>query len=201
MTLTSLPRECIKDIFEAMYNDYKTLYSCLLVNRLFCKIIVPILWRNTWYFGYNDHIINSLSRTYFSCLADESKELIKNNNIDISPPTQHSPLFNYTEYCQYIFFQQIRCMSRNFNNRSHTNSELLQEEFIKLFLTRCTKIVHLDFFYYPRGIENISLSSSLSHLCELHCDTITSSEIFFELSKTSHKIQRLYISTCDDDSE
>ncbi|POG62406.1 hypothetical protein GLOIN_2v1696354 [Rhizophagus irregularis DAOM 181602=DAOM 197198] len=187
-----LPKECIKDIFESIYDDYKTLYSCLLVNRLFCRIIVPILWRNTWYFGYNDHIIISLSRTYFSCLTDESKELIKNNNIDISPPTQHSPLFNYIEYCQYIYLQQIRCMS---------HAKLLQEEFIKLFLTRCTKIVHLDFPYCPRGIENIYLSSSLSHLCELHCDTITSSEFFFELSKTCHKIQRLYISTCDDDIE
>ncbi|GES82536.1 hypothetical protein GLOIN_2v1696354 [Rhizophagus clarus] len=203
MISTLLPKECIKEIFESIYDDYKTLYSCLLVNRLFCKIAVPVLWRNTWYFGYDDHVIKSLSGTYFSCLTDESKELIKNNNnIDISPPTQHSPLFNYTEYCQYIYFQQIQCMSRNY--RSHVNSELLEEEFVKLFLTRCTKIVYLDFPYYPRylrGIENIFSSSSLSNLCELHCNTIMSSEIFVELSKTSHKIRRLYINICDDDIE
>ncbi|EXX75131.1 uncharacterized protein OCT59_021698 [Rhizophagus irregularis] len=42
-----LPSECLQEIFKYIdENDTKTLYSILLVNRLWCSNIVSILWRN-----------------------------------------------------------------------------------------------------------------------------------------------------------
>ena len=40
--------EIILRIIELLKGDTKTLHSCILVNRLWCKITVPILWTNTF---------------------------------------------------------------------------------------------------------------------------------------------------------
>ena len=40
-----LPIDCLNEIFEHLENDKVTLYSCLLVNRFWCKTSVRILWR------------------------------------------------------------------------------------------------------------------------------------------------------------
>src|SRR5947199_376445 len=47
-----LPDDCLNEIFEILEDDKLTLHSCLLVNRLWCKISVRILWRNIWSFKY-----------------------------------------------------------------------------------------------------------------------------------------------------
>src|ERR1044071_9133798 len=61
-------------IMDSLKDDLKTLYSCVQVNRAFCKLFVPILWRNPFKFVKKDHLINSeligirdlpTSRAYF----------------------------------------------------------------------------------------------------------------------------------------
>lgn len=41
-----LPIECWQEIFKNFGNDKKSLHSFLLVNRTWCKMIVPMLWSN-----------------------------------------------------------------------------------------------------------------------------------------------------------
>ncbi|KAF0424713.1 hypothetical protein F8M41_006462 [Gigaspora margarita] len=43
--ITRLSNEVLFEIFKCLNSYYKTLFSCLLVNRKWCRIIVPILWR------------------------------------------------------------------------------------------------------------------------------------------------------------
>ncbi|RIA78781.1 hypothetical protein C1645_842341 [Glomus cerebriforme] len=38
--------ELLNEIIQYFQNDYKTLYSCLLVNRLLCRLIIPLLWED-----------------------------------------------------------------------------------------------------------------------------------------------------------
>jgi hypothetical protein len=38
--------ELTNDIIEYFQNDYSTLYSCILVNRLWCRLAIPLLWDN-----------------------------------------------------------------------------------------------------------------------------------------------------------
>src|SRR6266540_4976462 len=49
--ITEFPIECLEEIFNNLEKNISSLHSCLLVNRTWCKLIVPILWR--WPFFMN----------------------------------------------------------------------------------------------------------------------------------------------------
>src|SRR5438046_3145505 len=89
--MSQLPADCINEIFEHLEDDDVTLYSCLLVNRLLCKISVRILWR---------HIRNY--NTLIACLPNESKEILFRNKIFTSTLTLKPPIFNYASFCKYL---------------------------------------------------------------------------------------------------
>ncbi|RIB22759.1 hypothetical protein C2G38_948854 [Gigaspora rosea] len=44
--MITLPIECYCIIFNNLRYNYKDLFSCILVNRQWCRIIIPILWSN-----------------------------------------------------------------------------------------------------------------------------------------------------------
>src|SRR5687767_7605607 len=90
-----LPADCLNEIFESL-EDKKTLYSCLLVNRLWCEVSVRILWGSVW--NYN---------TLITCLPNESKEILLNNEIIISSPTSKPPLFNYITFIKRLSIDEI----------------------------------------------------------------------------------------------
>src|SRR6266498_1235696 len=70
--------------------DKVSLHSCLLVNRFWCEVSVPILWTSIQ--NYN---------TLIACLPNESKEILYENEIIISTPTS-KPLFNYVTFIKSL---------------------------------------------------------------------------------------------------
>ncbi|GBB85176.1 hypothetical protein RclHR1_11730001 [Rhizophagus clarus] len=86
--------ECFDDIFLYFENDKKTLYSFLFVNRFWCKIIIPLLWKYPFSITSKGKEIKTLS----SLLNEEEKlEIIKEGFI--LPPKDFSLiLFNYASY-------------------------------------------------------------------------------------------------------
>ena len=38
--------ELLNDIMQNFQNDFTTLYSCILVNRLWCRLAIPLLWES-----------------------------------------------------------------------------------------------------------------------------------------------------------
>src|SRR6266498_2737754 len=108
-----LPTECLDEIFEYLDKDITTLHSCLLVNRLWCKISVRILWRNIWKFKCSFRqksplkVESSILSTLIACLPNESKELLYENEIFISTSTSKPPLFNYVVLCKIISIYEI----------------------------------------------------------------------------------------------
>src|SRR5688572_24754847 len=85
-----LPSDCLNEIFECL-EDNADLYSCLLVNHLWCKVSVRILWKSIQ--NYN---------TLISCLPNESKEILQKNEIIISTPTSNPLLFNYVTFIKNL---------------------------------------------------------------------------------------------------
>src|SRR4051812_42010959 len=72
----SFPVECINEIFKYFENDKTSLRSCLLVNRLWCRTIIPILWGRS--FSLIRNSMNSslgLIEIYLSYLNEEEKHL------------------------------------------------------------------------------------------------------------------------------
>ncbi|CAB4413917.1 unnamed protein product [Rhizophagus irregularis] len=76
--ISTLPIDCLNKVFECLEEDKATLHSCLLVNRLWCRISVEILWRNIW--GFN---LAQIIRTLIACLPNESKDFLINNGASI----------------------------------------------------------------------------------------------------------------------
>ncbi|CAI2174333.1 19040_t:CDS:2 [Funneliformis geosporum] len=64
--------ECLARIFEYLRGERSSLHSCLLVNRSWCRIVVPILWREPFKL-LKDKADASLLRTYFSCIEDQDQ--------------------------------------------------------------------------------------------------------------------------------
>src|SRR5688572_21381207 len=81
--------DCISLILNQM--DKNSLYSCLLVNKEWCNVVVPILWKEYSY-GYGS---KKLLNTILSCLPPSSKQLLSDNDITLpSTILLKNPLFN-----------------------------------------------------------------------------------------------------------
>ncbi|GBC09354.1 hypothetical protein RclHR1_00880008 [Rhizophagus clarus] len=114
MIIKSTPQitpDCLEGIFEYLRNDRSSLFSCLLVNRLWCRLVVHLIWRDPFFCvkGYLSDIIQA----YISCLPDTSKQIVINEISNTDEKTlqqlqQQQPLFNYIKYLQVF-------NSENFN--------------------------------------------------------------------------------------
>src|SRR6266542_4141730 len=106
--------------FEYLEGDIFTLHSCLLVNRLWCKVSVRILWRDTTEYNYRTY------NTLITCLSDESKEILCRNGIIISTSTKF-PTFNYASFCKNLSINQVyygiewllEKQQQNLSNKTH----------------------------------------------------------------------------------
>src|ERR1044072_2162511 len=92
--------DCLYLIFNEL-TDNKSLYSCLLVNKEWCNIVVPILWKKCLKnYLYGDEI--RLFNTILSCLPLSSKQLLSDNDIKLpSTILLKTPLFNYISFCEF----------------------------------------------------------------------------------------------------
>src|SRR2546423_7040349 len=106
---STIPTDCLNDVFENLEDDKITLHSCLLVSRIWCKISVRILWRDIWNFKYSNRqseVASAILSTLISCLPNESKELLQKNEIFISTLLK-PPLFNYAAFCKVLLTNEI----------------------------------------------------------------------------------------------
>src|SRR3954447_14501404 len=122
--MSTLPADCLNEIFEYLEEDEFTLYSCLLVNRLWCQVSVRILWRNIR--NYN---------TLIACLPNESKEILHKEGIIISTSNTKPLMFNYASFCKILPVKQVNDnIGRLFINQhsvSSQNHNVITQEIFK----------------------------------------------------------------------
>src|ERR1700753_3807320 len=101
--MNKLNIDCLVLIFDEM--EKKSLYSCLLVNKEWCNIVVPILWKKfSWDLKFPYVEVNSkkLFNTIFSCLPPSSKQLLSDNGVKLpSAVLSGAPLFDYIGFCEF----------------------------------------------------------------------------------------------------
>ena len=102
-----LSADCVNEIFENLEDDEITLHSCLLVNHLWCKSSVRILWKDICDFEDSITYSSIILNTLIACLPNDSKELLCKNEIFISTPTSKPPLFNYASFCKILTTNKI----------------------------------------------------------------------------------------------
>ncbi|GBB94080.1 hypothetical protein RclHR1_02290006 [Rhizophagus clarus] len=194
--MKQLSADCLNEIIEYLENDNVSLYSCLLVNRFWCKVSVRILWRNIQNY-----------KTIISCLPDESKEILDKNKIIISTFNSKPPLFNYVSFIKNLSFYNINNIIKNIlqHFQSVTPQSLNHKKYIvameiyKLFMYQTSlrefylNLYNMDntpiitFISYPGAIN------CLKYLSKLSCHSDIYPEFFYQLSQLCHNIQYMYI--------
>ncbi len=130
-----LPPDCLLDIFIHLKDDITSLYSCALVNRLWCRLVIPLLWSQPFELSSeNRHL--KIIETYFSCLLD----IDKNGFLD--KKTNFKPFFNYPKYLK-------KFNSKKFSlaiNQWLASKNLVQDvtnDIFKLLFTCSDKLIDL----------------------------------------------------------
>ncbi|GBC05432.1 hypothetical protein RclHR1_06220005 [Rhizophagus clarus] len=96
--------ELINEIIQYFRHDYKTLHSCILVNKLWCRLAIPLLWEDPFSikFPKNYHFIE----IYLRNLNDNDKTKLNEYGIndDLFPS---NTLFNYPSYIKHLDTRRI----------------------------------------------------------------------------------------------
>ncbi|PKC01399.1 hypothetical protein RhiirA5_414734 [Rhizophagus irregularis] len=195
--MSQLNKDILFLIFEELQDDSKSLFSCLMVNRLWCEIVIPILWRNPWCYDINYSNKSYLFIVIASYLSDDIKKSIAKLGIQLPSFTHQSLLFDYLSFCRSINVYTIRIITFIGSFLAH-DQFLLQQEFYYLFMKKFPELKYLDMrsirhqiFYFPEA------SLRFESLCELKCDTSIDSSYFYGLAQLCQYIQELIIINVD----
>ncbi|CAB4482903.1 unnamed protein product [Rhizophagus irregularis] len=180
-------------IFEELKDDSKSLFSCLMVNRLWCKTVIPILWKNPWCYDINYSNKNYLFAIIVSYLSDDIKESLTRQGIQLPTVSFQLLLFDYLSYCKSIDVNTISIIT-SIGTPLTYNRFILEQECFILFMKKFPELKYLDMrliehqiFYFPEA------KFRFESLCELLCDTSIDSSYFYGLAWLCHCIQKLII--------
>src|SRR5438045_3088019 len=98
--MPKLNKDVLSLILKELQSDKESLLSCLLVNKSWCEIIVPILWKNPWIYlrNLNYELLFNLIISY---LSNETKEYLRIQGYNL-PEVRQKPLFNYIGFCRHL---------------------------------------------------------------------------------------------------
>ncbi|CAI2176875.1 7944_t:CDS:2 [Funneliformis geosporum] len=94
-----LPPECLVAVFELLENDISALYSCIRVNRHWCRLAVPVLWRRPFEHVYPEVYGSRAINTYINCLSKDDKQRLISSYV-VMPSQQVQPIFYYPKFLQ-----------------------------------------------------------------------------------------------------
>src|SRR6266480_4316180 len=106
--MSELNKDILFLLFEELQDVSKSLFSCLLVNRLWCETVVPILWRNPWRYDSNYQNKSSLSNIVTLSLSDDIKETLISQGVQFTSTIMQKPLlFDYLSFCRSMNINAI----------------------------------------------------------------------------------------------
>ncbi|PKK65581.1 hypothetical protein RhiirC2_853496 [Rhizophagus irregularis] len=187
--MSNLNRDILYLIFEQIQNDKKTLFSCLLVNKTWCEIIIPMLWRNPWE-RLNSENGMILLNVINSHLSDVTKNKIREHMIFTD--FDQKPLFNYISYCKHLNLDEIqRIIDENVNEKSEISN--IQNEIFNIFINENMKYSHL--YVYQNFDSQINFINGaercFSEIEFLSCNTDVNDNIITILTETCKSIRKL----------
>ncbi|GET03563.1 hypothetical protein GLOIN_2v1592804 [Rhizophagus clarus] len=195
--------DCLLFIFDELL-DKKSLRSCLLVNREWCSLVAPILWKlYSWYNIEKSIVFNKTINTILSCLPISSKQILSDNNIKLpSTILLKPPLFNYISFCEFPSSEVINKITGfvlgNFNSDDKINC--FEREIYKLFIGRITNVKEL-IWQTSQPISSFpGASTCFSQLNNLTIDlNYVDSKALFVMSQICKTLDFLEILHCSHD--
>ncbi|PKC03991.1 hypothetical protein RhiirA5_422916 [Rhizophagus irregularis] len=207
--MLKLNRDILLLIFEEIHNDKKDLYPILTVNKIWCEIIIPILWKDPWkYLKWEKDKI--LFNIIISQLSENSKNDLKIQGIDIFYYYK-KPLFNYINFCKILNLNAIdRIINTIIYNYSKSNILIIKNEIYNLFINNeNTKFTHFfisqnfdyKIFNNPKSKFSISKIKFLSFNTSINdhiligliniCKSIKELELIIDLENNNYNIIKL----------
>jgi hypothetical protein len=142
--------ELINEIIHYFHFDYNTLHSCILVNRLWCRLAIPLLWEDPFLMKIpkNHHFIG----IYLYNLNDDYKK--KLNEYGINDLFPSNTLFNYPSFIQCLNTNKlsnsvekwIATLTTKLQHSNYLNSSPLQT-------SNFTKLIYKSLFSIFIGNE------------------------------------------------
>ncbi|GBC04989.1 hypothetical protein RclHR1_00060002 [Rhizophagus clarus] len=192
--MLKLNRDILFLIFEEIKDDKKDLYSFLTVNKTWCEIIIPILWKDPWKYSKweKDRI---LFNVIISHLSEESKNDLKIQGIDFTSISSYQkPLFNYISFCRSLNLNAIdRIINTIIYNFSKSNITIIKNEIYNLFFNENTRFTHLYISQqFDYQIQNIPGSKRcISEIKFLSCNTSIKDHVLDGLTRMCKSIKEL----------
>ncbi|CAG8745556.1 2726_t:CDS:1 [Dentiscutata erythropus] len=184
-----LPADCVRGIFYHLLDDYEALFTCILVNRSWCRSAIPLLWSDI----FNGESPSSEKRikiisTYIKCLSDFQRQTLINNNIklqeDFKPALFDYPKFLRVLNCNY-FDKALHDWCKKVINPSSDDLDF------RTTLNVCNQIISQYIFDHSTGLYTLCLGKHKSDgQCLMHLPSNVYPE---ELCYTFSKLTELHI--------
>lgn len=137
---------CLEEVLQYLIEDPGALYSCILVNRNWCRITIPILWSDPFnnIKRKNPNNANLSIRTYISCLEDSGKSTLINEFITI-PNSWEEPLFDYPKYLKIFKYDHFGKMLENFVRMNYKLLIEMKTDLNKIYMIITSVIMEMIF--------------------------------------------------------
>ncbi|GBC00716.1 hypothetical protein RclHR1_03950012 [Rhizophagus clarus] len=185
-------------IFKELHYDKRTLYSCLLVNKIWCETTISILWNDPWkyLFGRNyakglDFILKEslLLDLIISHLSDEKINNIMSQGIFFTSYNLYKKplLFNYINFCKHLNLKAIDELV------SDSGMRIIYDDLIHLFINENATFTHL--YIHENFDYQIQLIPGAEHCITkvdfLSCHTNITDNVLYGLIKICKSIKKL----------
>ncbi|RIA92955.1 hypothetical protein C1645_820026 [Glomus cerebriforme] len=118
---SKLNKDNIFEILEYLRDDKSSLYSCILINRTWCSITIPIIWETPFSRNNKNWKTFKIIQTLISCLKEEEITTLM-NKIGHSLEFIMKPLFYYPTFIKEINFSKFEQLIESHYNYFYTNT-------------------------------------------------------------------------------
>ncbi|GES75201.1 hypothetical protein GLOIN_2v1867006 [Rhizophagus clarus] len=154
--LGGLP-ELINKIIQYFRNDFSTLHSCILVNRLWCRVAIPLLWEDPFSIPTKNY---DFIEIYLHNLSECDKKELEEYGI-VEESISSSTLFNYPRFIKCLNTHKLICSVEKWNvnssnscstfNQISNSTRLISKLLFKTFIE---SKVNLHSFEFEMTIDN-----------------------------------------------
>src|SRR6266498_457790 len=142
---SNVPNEIYRNIFGFIdKNDTKTLYSGLLVNRIWCMNMVPLIWKRPFNISINHE---KLVPIFLSFLNDETKEFLQIQDRNLNIPYKVS--FDYPYFIKEIHFGRIHLSVKKWIEEDRMIGPTLSDDYfiemiLNVIINKCESIERIQ---------------------------------------------------------
>jgi hypothetical protein len=191
--------EIMSEIIQYFQNDFSTLHSCILVNRLWCRLAIPLLWEDPFSLRYPKNY--RYIEVFLHNLNDDDKTQL--NELGISNDLFSSNiLFNYSSFIKHLNTREISdsiekwiTTVRISNYSTQINcKKLIYRLLFRIFIEneidahtfKATTISHEDYEYFDDTTELVIQNPNFIY-------NIRNLTLYFDLSPNENILSKFMI--------